>query len=93
MIVTGISRSFIQEVVAVGIITFNIGKIEKNFVVCGAIVANLVVSDIYVPTFTGSIQMPGHVNKCNIRIVCFEVIHQGKVGINLFFSAINLTAP
>jgi len=79
VVVTIVVRQLIQEIAAVRIVALDVGEIEEDLVVLETVPADLLVPPVEVTAFPCSVQVPGHVDKGDIRVVLFKLVHQGKV--------------
>ena len=92
-VVAVILSVLIAEVVAIRVVAFDVGKIEKDFVVRRAVVTNLIVPLIQVSCLAGAIEMAGHIDKCDVWIIGLKLTHQIKIELNVSLGCIGLTAP
>ena len=67
---------------------FNVGEVVKDFIIGLAVVPDLLVAQIQIAALAAAIQVAGHLDEYDIGIVCFQCIHQVKVGIDISLSPV-----
>jgi len=82
-VITVVVRIQIQVIVPFRIITFNICKVEKDFIVVTAIFSNHLVFQMQITARAGAIKMTGHVDKTHCRVLGFELMHCSEIGLDV----------
>ena len=77
---------------AIGIVALNVGKIEKNLAVGGAVRPNLVVASIKIAVGSAAVQMAGHVDESNIRIILLKLVDGIEICVESFLGVVRTAA-
>ena len=76
---------------AIGIVALNVGKIEKNLTVGSAVRPYLIVASIKIAVGSATVQMTGHVDESNVRIILLKLVDRIKVGVDSFLGVVRTT--
>ena len=77
-----------------GVPALDVGEVVKDLVVGRAVVADLLVAKVQITRVPAAVQVPGHVDEVDVRIVDLQLVHQSQVGDDVGFAgAGDLPAP